>query len=87
MTIVSATFQDPEVAATVADSAVAKLQNTSLITVHVKHKKTATIWKNSAKNAKKNITKHRKHTQTLWMQIAMLYCNARKQKELAYKMT
>ena len=87
MTIVSATFQDPEVAATIADSAVVKLQEYIIDYRTRKAQEDCTYLEKLCKERKEEYYKAQKaYADFMDTQTAMLYCNVRKQKELAFRM-
>ena len=67
MTTVSVTFQNPKVAAVVADSVVRKLQEYIIDYRTTKQKKIVFIWRDCLKSVSRNITMPRRNMLTIWI--------------------
>ena len=74
MTSVTVTFQDPKVAAVVADSVVKKLQEYIIDYRTSRQKRIASIWRNCLRSASRNIIPRRRNMPIIWTLMTISFC-------------
>lgn len=86
MTTITVTLQDSKVTAIVADSVVGKLQQYIIDYRIKKQKKTVLIWKNSIRNANRNIIKLKANMPTILIPTAISHFKAYVPNRNVYRM-